>query len=183
MEIQHILPGFSPKLSSAPSFPISKQLFSLKFPLLSSSYPSIQSQNFEVLSGAVYPMSISQKDICSSSRRRVSCSSNTADPNKGNEVRAQVTGRRKKLAMFVYGGGTNFRSIHEASKRGSLHGDVVILVTNKIGNDPSNYRFTSIFVLLFNNISFYDFSMIIELSYILIVIGLLSLGLMLERSI
>lgn len=76
-------------------------------------------------------MSISQKDICSSSRRRVSCSSNTADPNKGHEVRAQVTGRRKKLAVFVSGGGSNFRSIHEASKRGSLHGDVVVLVTNK----------------------------------------------------
>ncbi|WJX16510.1 Phosphoribosylglycinamide formyltransferase (GART) [Trifolium repens] len=134
MEIQHIVSGISPKLSSAPSIPIGKQLFSLKFPsLLSSSYPSIQSQNFEVLSGACYPISIGKKDRFYSSRRRVRCSSgsNTADPNKGNEVRDQVTGRRKKLAVFVSGGGSNFKSIHEASKRGSLHGDVIVLVTNK----------------------------------------------------
>jgi phosphoribosylglycinamide formyltransferase len=147
MEIQHIVSGFTPKLSSAPSIPIGKQLFSLKFPsLLSSSYPSIQSQNFEVLSGACYPISIGKKDRFYSSRRRVRCSSgsNTADPNKGNEVRDQVTGRRKKLAVFVSGGGSNFKSIHEASKRGSLHGDVIVLVTNKNGNAASNYPFTSI---------------------------------------
>ncbi|GAU21169.1 hypothetical protein TSUD_10860 [Trifolium subterraneum] len=134
MEIQYIVSRFSPKLSSSPSIPIGKQLFSLKFPsLLSSSYPSIQSQNFEVPSGAFYPISTRIKDRFYSSRRRIRCSSssNTADPNKGNEVRAEVTGRRKKLAVFVSGGGSNFKSIHEASKRGSLHGDVVVLVTNK----------------------------------------------------
>ncbi|CAJ2668193.1 unnamed protein product [Trifolium pratense] len=126
MEIQHIVSGFSAKLSSAPSIPIGKQLFSLKF-------PSIQSQNFEVPSGDFYSISIGKKDRFYSSRRRVRCrsSSNTADPNKENEVRAQVAGRRKKLAVFVSGGGSNFKSIHEASKRGSLHGDVVVLVTNK----------------------------------------------------
>ncbi|PNX79262.1 phosphoribosylglycinamide formyltransferase chloroplastic-like [Trifolium pratense] len=147
MEIQHIVSGFSAKLSSAPSIPIGKQLFSLKFPsLLSSSYPSIQSQNFEVPSGDFYPISIGKKDRFYSSRRRVRCrsSSNTADPNKENEVRAQVAGRRKKLAVFVSGGGSNFKSIHEASKRGSLHGDVVVLVTNKSGKAPSNYPFASI---------------------------------------
>jgi len=52
MEIQHIVSGFTPKLSSAPSSQIKKQLFSLKFTLLSSSYRSIQSQNCEVPSGA-----------------------------------------------------------------------------------------------------------------------------------
>jgi phosphoribosylglycinamide formyltransferase len=147
MEIQHIVSGFSPKLSSAPSIPIGKQLFSLKFPsLLSSSYPSIQSRNFDVPSRAFYPISIGKKDGFYSSRRRVRCSSssNTAEPTKGNEVRDQVTGRRKKLAVFVSGGGSNFKSIHEASKRGSLHGDVIVLVTNKNGNAASNYPFTSI---------------------------------------
>jgi phosphoribosylglycinamide formyltransferase len=59
-------------------------------------------------------------------------------------VRDQVTGRRKKLAVFVSGGGSNFKSIHEASKRGSLHGDVIVLVTNKNGNALSNYLFTSV---------------------------------------
>jgi phosphoribosylglycinamide formyltransferase len=41
--------------------------------------------------------------------------------------------RRKKLAVFVSGGGSNSRSIHEASLRGSVHGDIVVLVTNKHG--------------------------------------------------
>lgn len=129
MEIQHIISGFSPKLSyAAPSNPIEKQLISLKLPsLLSSSYPSLQSQNFHVPSGALYPISIAKKDEFRSSRIRVWCSSSsdTADPSKGHDV------RRKKLAVFVSGGGSNFKSIHEASKRGSLHGDVVVLVTNK----------------------------------------------------
>ncbi|GFP85091.1 phosphoribosylglycinamide formyltransferase chloroplastic [Phtheirospermum japonicum] len=39
--------------------------------------------------------------------------------------------RRKKLAVFVSGGGSNFRSIYEATLNGSVHGDVVVLVTNK----------------------------------------------------
>lgn len=144
MELQHIVYGVSPKLSPAPSIPIGKQLFSLKPPsLLSSSYPCIQSQNFEVLSEAYYPINIAKRGGCYSSRRRVWCSSSRdiADPNEGHEVRTQVTGRRKKLAVFVSGGGSNFKSIHEASKRGSLHGDVIVLVTNKSGNCPSNYPF------------------------------------------
>lgn len=41
--------------------------------------------------------------------------------------------RRKKLAVFVSGGGSNFRSIHEASLRGSIHGHISVLVTNKRG--------------------------------------------------
>ncbi|XP_058750380.1 phosphoribosylglycinamide formyltransferase, chloroplastic-like [Vicia villosa] len=134
MEIQHIVSGFSSKLSHTPSTPIGKQLFSLKSPLLSSSYPSLQSQNFEVLSGACNPINIAKKGGCYSSRRRVWCSSTSrdiADPNKGHEVKAQVIGRRKKLAVFVSGGGSNFKAIHEASKRGSVHGDIIVLVTNK----------------------------------------------------
>ncbi|KAL6549941.1 hypothetical protein OROMI_020429 [Orobanche minor] len=39
--------------------------------------------------------------------------------------------RRKNLAVFVSGGGSNFRSIHEATLDGSVHGDIVVLVTNK----------------------------------------------------
>ncbi|KAG6412099.1 hypothetical protein SASPL_124766 [Salvia splendens] len=37
----------------------------------------------------------------------------------------------KKLAVFVSGGGSNFRSIYEATLNGSVHGDIVALVTNK----------------------------------------------------
>ncbi|KAL0321090.1 UNVERIFIED_CONTAM: Phosphoribosylglycinamide formyltransferase, chloroplastic [Sesamum radiatum] len=39
--------------------------------------------------------------------------------------------RRKNLAVFVSGGGSNFRSIYEATLDGSVHGDVVVLVTSK----------------------------------------------------
>lgn len=41
--------------------------------------------------------------------------------------------RRKRLAVFVSGGGSNFRSIHEATLCGSVYGDVVVLVTDKPG--------------------------------------------------
>lgn len=41
--------------------------------------------------------------------------------------------KRKKLAVFVSGGGSNFRSIQEACAAGSINGDIVLLVTNKKG--------------------------------------------------
>lgn len=42
--------------------------------------------------------------------------------------------KRKRLAVFVSGGGSNFRSINQACIEGSVNGDVVVLVTNKHGN-------------------------------------------------
>jgi hypothetical protein len=41
--------------------------------------------------------------------------------------------RRRKLAIFVPVGGSNFRSTHEASIQGLVHGDVAVLVTDKPG--------------------------------------------------
>ncbi|GMP33045.1 hypothetical protein CsSME_00006535 [Camellia sinensis var. sinensis] len=41
--------------------------------------------------------------------------------------------RKKNLAVFVSGGGSNFRSIHESILGGSIHGEIVVLVTNKPG--------------------------------------------------
>ncbi|KAG6512528.1 hypothetical protein ZIOFF_030649 [Zingiber officinale] len=41
--------------------------------------------------------------------------------------------RRKRLAVFVSGGGSNFRSIHEAIKGKLVHGDISVLVTDKPG--------------------------------------------------
>ncbi|CAH2034691.1 unnamed protein product [Thlaspi arvense] len=38
---------------------------------------------------------------------------------------------RKKLAVFVSGGGSNFKKIHEGCSSGLVKGDVVLLVTNK----------------------------------------------------
>jgi hypothetical protein len=46
---------------------------------------------------------------------------------------AAAAGRRKRLAVFVSGGGSNFRAIHEAALGGAVHGDVVALVTDKPG--------------------------------------------------
>lgn len=40
---------------------------------------------------------------------------------------------KKNLAVFLSGGGSNFRSIHAACLAGSVFGDVVVLVTNKPG--------------------------------------------------
>ncbi|KAF6159175.1 hypothetical protein GIB67_032792 [Kingdonia uniflora] len=39
--------------------------------------------------------------------------------------------QRKKIAVFVSGGGSNFRSIYTAAVGGLVHGDVAVLVTNK----------------------------------------------------
>ncbi|XP_066342883.1 phosphoribosylglycinamide formyltransferase, chloroplastic-like isoform X1 [Miscanthus floridulus] len=44
---------------------------------------------------------------------------------------AAAAGRRKRLAVFVSGGGSNFRAIHEAALGGAVHGNVVALVTDK----------------------------------------------------
>ncbi|KQJ82658.1 phosphoribosylglycinamide formyltransferase, chloroplastic [Brachypodium distachyon] len=41
--------------------------------------------------------------------------------------------RRKRLAVFVSGGGSNYRAIHEATLSGVVRGDVVALVTDKPG--------------------------------------------------
>ncbi|KAM3189533.1 hypothetical protein ACQJBY_068055 [Aegilops geniculata] len=47
--------------------------------------------------------------------------------------------RRKRLAVFVSGGGSNFRSIHEAALGGKVNGDVVALVTDKPGCGGAEY--------------------------------------------
>ncbi|CAI0378094.1 unnamed protein product [Linum tenue] len=46
---------------------------------------------------------------------------------------------KKKLAVFVSGGGSNFKSIHEACHEGSVHGDVIALVTNKTDCGGAEY--------------------------------------------
>ncbi|KAK2653038.1 hypothetical protein Ddye_012894 [Dipteronia dyeriana] len=57
---------------------------------------------------------------------------------------------KKKLAVFVSGGGSNFRSIHEGCVGGSVYGDVSVLVTNKHGCGGANYaRDEGIPVILF----------------------------------
>ncbi|XP_073159268.1 phosphoribosylglycinamide formyltransferase, chloroplastic [Henckelia pumila] len=55
-------------------------------------------------------------------------SEGSLDVGKDNQV-SEI--RKKNLAVFVSGGGSNFRSIYEASLSGSVHGDIAVLVTNK----------------------------------------------------
>ncbi|CAD6263673.1 unnamed protein product [Miscanthus lutarioriparius] len=63
---------------------------------------------------------------------------------------AAAAGRRKRLAVFVSGGGSNFRAIHEAALGGAVHGDVVALVTDKPGCGGAEYaRSNGIPVLVF----------------------------------
>lgn len=68
--------------------------------------------------------------------------------SEGEDVKHGV--KKKKLAVFVSGGGSNFRSIHEACIAGSVHGEVVVLVTNKGGCGGAVYaRDNDIPVVLF----------------------------------
>ncbi|KAM7525267.1 hypothetical protein LguiA_015169 [Lonicera macranthoides] len=58
--------------------------------------------------------------------------------------------RNKNLAVFVSGGGSNFRSIHEATLRGSVHGDIVVLVASKHDCGGAEYaRDNGIPIILF----------------------------------
>lgn len=49
----------------------------------------------------------------------------------GDDLKGKVS--RKKFAVFVSGGGSNFKSLHEAIANGSIYGDITVLVTNKPG--------------------------------------------------
>lgn len=63
---------------------------------------------------------------------------------------ADAAAGRKRLAVFVSGGGSNFRAIHEAALGGAVHGDVVALVTDKPGCGGAEYaRSNDIPVLVF----------------------------------
>ncbi|KAG8078827.1 hypothetical protein GUJ93_ZPchr0007g4895 [Zizania palustris] len=57
---------------------------------------------------------------------------------KGGDARS-VGVERKRLAVLVSGGGSNFRAIHEAALSGVVIGDVVALVTDKPGCGGAEY--------------------------------------------
>ncbi|XP_050215476.1 phosphoribosylglycinamide formyltransferase, chloroplastic [Mercurialis annua] len=57
---------------------------------------------------------------------------------------------RKKLAVFVSGGGSNFKSIHQGCLQGLVFGDAVVVVTDKQGCGGAEYaRDNEIPVILF----------------------------------
>ncbi|XP_028791542.1 phosphoribosylglycinamide formyltransferase, chloroplastic [Neltuma alba] len=146
MEVRNLLLAVCPDLS-VPLDRYGKQSCLIKSPQLpSSSYCSfIQFQK------------LASKGACNcitykvSSRKKIECSGNLERgvfTTEASNLSAQV--RRKKLAVFVSGGGSNFRSIHEASIKGSIHGDVSVLVTNKSNCGGAEYaRDNGIPVILF----------------------------------
>lgn len=46
---------------------------------------------------------------------------------------------KKKLAVFVSGGGSNFKAIHKATLQGSVQGEVVVLATSKLECGGAKY--------------------------------------------
>ncbi|RAL53246.1 hypothetical protein DM860_006918 [Cuscuta australis] len=57
-----------------------------------------------------------------------------------HEIESSVeTQKKKKFAVFVSGGGSNFKAIHKATLQGSIQGEVVVLVTNKIDCGGAKY--------------------------------------------
>ncbi|MED6218325.1 Phosphoribosylglycinamide formyltransferase (GART) [Stylosanthes scabra] len=99
------------------------------------SLPLPSHKKFQTLPCAV-PKNLGIQRLCCSytegNNKRVFCVSRTVvDEAKNVKGEAATPVRRKKLAVFVSGGGSNFKSIHQSSLKGSLHGDVLVLVTNK----------------------------------------------------
>lgn len=133
MEVHHLLSGFC----STPSIQSTKTKFfaKLAYPSASTSF----AQSHKWVSFRACPCN-SQRAL---SRKVIECRSSTERTgviaSDKQDLRNGI--RRKKLAVFVSGGGSNFRSIHEACIRGSIHGDIVVLVTNKPGLLHSIFNF------------------------------------------
>ncbi|XP_043692508.1 phosphoribosylglycinamide formyltransferase, chloroplastic-like [Telopea speciosissima] len=147
MEAQSFLYGLCP--NSATSL-LQKPGKSTAVRLLSSSSSLfIESQKWISLKTHCTSTLVSQKV---GNRKRLECRNRVevvGDLTESEKVSMNGV-RRKKLAVFVSGGGSNFRSIHEAIVQGSIHGDVVVLVTNKPGCGGAEFaRDCGIPVILF----------------------------------
>ncbi|KAI3414490.1 5'-phosphoribosylglycinamide transformylase [Psidium guajava] len=142
--MQSLGPGFRP---------------SLKFPVIRNTHDSLFLRPPWFISH-----SLARTSNCLSLRTqnrlafRGSCLNNRLQSGSGVEIVASLSsggedvkhGVKKKLAVFVSGGGSNFRSIHEACVAGLVHGEVVVLVTNKGGCGGAVYaRDNDIPVVLF----------------------------------
>ncbi|KAI3716149.1 hypothetical protein L6452_23275 [Arctium lappa] len=110
--------------------------------------PRIKSQNWVSLKPHNFP------PFAASKKRELKCIS--SDERLGTSVDEDdslKTGVRiKNLAVFVSGGGSNFRAIHEAIVRGEVHGRFVVLVTNKHDCGGAEYaRKNGIPVIIYPN--------------------------------
>ena len=125
MEAQRLLHGFCSNSAIPPIQNSRKPLFCTFNPPMDHSkrWVSFKTHHYDV------PQTVS----CS--KRRLECRNSVekAGGFTGDETDSESGIRRKNLAVFVSGGGSNFRSIHEACLRGSVHGDIAVLVTNKSG--------------------------------------------------
>uniref|UniRef100_A0A0E0LBZ3 Phosphoribosylglycinamide formyltransferase, chloroplastic n=1 Tax=Oryza punctata TaxID=4537 RepID=A0A0E0LBZ3_ORYPU len=87
---------------------------------------------------------------CERSTHRVS-RAYAAVGTKGGDA-GSVGMKKKRLAVFVSGGGSNFRAIHGAALRGELNANVVALVTDKPGCGGAEHaRDSGIPVVVFPN--------------------------------
>ncbi|CAL9117309.1 unnamed protein product [Musa textilis] len=78
------------------------------------------------------------------------CSAQEMESYAATDNTSQSLTQRKRLAVFVSGGGSNFKAIHEAAKEGLVHGDIMVLVTDKPGCGGAEYaRDNQIPVIIF----------------------------------
>lgn len=142
MEAQRLLHGFCSNSAIPPIRNPKKPFFMIFNPSLDHSkrWASFKTHHYDA------PQTVSW------SKRRLECRNSVENAGgfTGGEKGLESGIRRKNLAVFVSGGGSNFRSIHEACLRGSVHGDIVVLATNKSGCGGAEYaRGKGIPVILF----------------------------------
>ncbi|XAR64771.1 Phosphoribosylglycinamide formyltransferase [Bertholletia excelsa] len=137
MESQSLLSAFCSNSTFSPIHNPKPPVFPISPSSSSSSFSSwiIVSKQFSpktpylLLSKIVSPKN---KILFRNSLRKIKAVSGNGE-EKANGV------RKKKLAVFVSGGGSGFQSIHEAILRGTVHGDIVVLVTDKPGCGGAEY--------------------------------------------
>ncbi|XP_022714439.1 phosphoribosylglycinamide formyltransferase, chloroplastic-like isoform X2 [Durio zibethinus] len=88
----------------------------------------VQSKNGVSFTPQCFPASQKLRAIS-----RLECTNSVAKVNNvvSEKEDSKTWVKRKRLAVFVSGGGSNLRSIHQACVEGPVNGDVVVLVTNK----------------------------------------------------
>ncbi|XVF26153.1 hypothetical protein REPUB_Repub13aG0274700 [Reevesia pubescens] len=131
METQRLFSGYC----TNSIIPSSKKPIKPLFALPSYHYCFIQSKNRVSFRPQCFPASQRLRFIS-----RLKCKNSVEEVNIVSEKEDSKTWvKRKRLAVFVSGGGSNFRSIHQACVEGSVNGDVVVLVTNKIACGGAQY--------------------------------------------
>ncbi|TQD98826.1 hypothetical protein C1H46_015469 [Malus baccata] len=142
MEAQRLLSGFC---STSP-IPNVKTQFFVKYPSPSSSTTSF-AQSHKWVSFKARPLSTKLIKCTNSTHTETAEVVVSSDSYSQDSIGGIL---RKKLAVFVSGGGSNFRSIHEACLNGSILGDVVVLVASKQGCGGADYaRDKSLPVIVF----------------------------------